>query len=388
MNGTEPTFSLPRWRVTAWLADPGPDVPEDIRRALIASLFGTLPIFAGGVFNSLLVAAIVAYRQPHGLFLVWLALEAVVCFVRLIVLLRSFRNAREGRATPTDLYLALGLCWSATVGYGAFISLLSGDWVSATLATMSAAAMVGGICFRNFGAPRLSATMTALSLGPTCLAAPFSGEPALFVTLLQIPFYLVSMRMAAYKLNALLVATMRAERESGHQARHDPLTGLSNRIGLMRALGRGASAAPLALLYIDLDGFKGVNDAHGHAAGDRLLAAAADRLRRLLRSGDVAARIGGDEFVVVARDVDRDHAPAFGDRLIRELSLPFDLAPGVSVSVGVSVGVALAPDHGDDFARMLEIADAALINAKAQGKSRCVVAEAAAAPPALQEADT
>lgn len=377
MTGSLMTFSLPRWRVTGWLADSGPDVPTDIRRALIASLFGTLPIFAGGVFNSLLVASIVAYRLPYAPFFAWVAIEAIVCGVRLVVLLISLRNAREGRETPTDLYLALGLCWAATVGYGAFISLLSGDWVSATLATMSAAAMVGGICFRNFGAPRLSATMTVLSLGPTCLAAPFSGEPVMYATFVQIPFYLISMRMAAYKLNALLVATMRAERESGRQARHDALTGLSNRIGLMQALDDGekdGGGERTALLYLDLDGFKTVNDAHGHAAGDKLLAAAADRLRGLLRGGDVAARIGGDEFVIVARQVDRAQAPAFGDRLIRELSRPYVLGPGLHVTVGASVGVAIAADHGRDMAHMLDIADAALLSAKMKGKSRCVVA--------------
>jgi diguanylate cyclase (GGDEF)-like protein len=373
MRDEATSFSLPRWRITRWLADPGTDAPEDIRRALVGSLFGTLPIFAGGVLNSILVAAIIATRLPQAPFLFWVALEVSVCVVRLLVLLRSFKNAREGRDTPTDIYLLLGVAWAGSVGYGAFISLLSGDWVVATLACMSAAAMVGGICFRNFGAPRLSAIMTACSLGPTCLAAPFSGEPILYVAFAQIPFYLMSMRVAAYKLNALLVATMQAEREHEHQARHDALTGLTNRIGLMRAMDEGGDRRT-ALLYLDLDGFKAVNDAHGHAAGDRLLKQAADRLRHMLRAGDIAARIGGDEFVIVARDVDRAQAPALGERLIHELGAAYDLGQGLVVSVGVSVGVALTPDHGDDVSELLDMADAALYGAKSLGKSRCIVA--------------
>ncbi|MFD1704746.1 diguanylate cyclase [Methylopila henanensis] len=376
MRSDTSVFSLPRWPATRWLAYPGPDVPVDIRHDLIRSLHGTLPIFAGGVVNSIMVAAIIAYRLPHTLFLTWLGVEVALCLVRLAVLLASFRRAAEGRETPTDLYLALGCLWAASVGFGAFITLLSGDWVASTIACMSAAAMVGGICFRNFGAPRLSAVMTILALGPTCLAAPFSGEPVMFVTFIQIPFYLISMRMAGYKLNALLVATMRAEREHAHQARHDVLTGLSNRFGLMRAIDNsgGRSEDGLALLYLDLDGFKSVNDTHGHAKGDRLLTIAAERLKRLLRSGDVAARIGGDEFVVIARDVEAPKASLLGERLIREIGAPYDLGDGVSVRIGVSVGVALVPENGDSVPMLLDAADAALYQAKMAGKGRCVIA--------------
>lgn len=369
------SFSLPRWGATRWLADPGVDAPEDIRRALVASLYGTLPIYVGGILNTIAVASLIAWRMPTTPFLVWLGVETVVCVWRLAVLIIAVRRARQGRETPTDLYIVLGVCWAASVGYGAFVSMLSGDWVAATLACMSAAGMVGGTCFRNFGAPRLSAVMTALSLGPTCFAAPFSGEPMMLLLFAQIPLYLYSMRLAAYRLNALLIKTMMAERDSDRRATEDPLTGLSNRSGLARAMETGREEE-IALLYLDLDGFKAVNDEHGHAAGDRLLQQAAGRLRRLLRSGDVAARIGGDEFVVVARGVARGQAQAFGERLIRELATPFDLAPDAKVEIGVSVGVALTPDHGEALADLLDVADAALYAAKGLGKSRCVVAHA------------
>lgn len=370
-------FSLPRWRVTQWLAHPGTDASEDIRRALVGSLYGTLPIYIGGILNTIAVAALIAWRMPSTPFLLWLGVEIIVCVWRLAVLLLAFRRARQGRETPTDMYIVLGVCWAATVGYGAFVSVVSGDWVAATLACMSAAAMVGGTCFRNFGAPRLSAVMTALSLGPACLAAPFSGEPVMLVAFFQIPMYLYSMRLAAYRLNALLIKTMMDERESDKRATEDPLTGLSNRSGFSRAMdvGRGEE---LALLYLDLDGFKAVNDIHGHAAGDRLLQQAAGRLRRMLRAGDAAARIGGDEFVVVARGVARGQAQAFGERIIRELSHPYELGVVSDVAIGVSVGVALTPDHGDALADLLDVADSALYSAKGLGKSRCVVAHGSA----------
>src|SRR5690606_13553019 len=134
------------------------------------------------------------------------------------------------------------------------------------------------------------------------------------------PFYLFSMTMAAYKLNRMLVATMRAERENEVHARHDMLTGLSNRSGLAKALearfAEPGQGRRLALIYLDLDGFKAVNDSHGHMAGDRLLQMVADRLRGVLRSGDLVARIGGDEFIVLSELADPVSLLGFGERLI------------------------------------------------------------------------
>jgi len=138
-------FSLPRWRFTTWLCYSGPDVPDDIRVALIGSLFGTLPIFAGGVLNTIAVSVAIALRDPSPAFIAWVVIEVVLCGARLILLVAAHRAARRGQPTFTDIYLLLGVLWGASVGYGAFISILSTDWVAATLSCLSAAAMVGGI---------------------------------------------------------------------------------------------------------------------------------------------------------------------------------------------------------------------------------------------------
>jgi diguanylate cyclase (GGDEF)-like protein len=373
-------YSLPRWRATRWLADAGRDVPEDIRVALIGSLFGTLPIFAGGVLNTIVVALACAVRLQQPLFYVWVAAEVAICGARLAVLVHAHRAARAGRRTYTDLYMALALLWAGGVGFGAFISMTSGDWVVATLACLSAAAMVGGICFRNFGAPRLACAMIGLSLGPCCAGAALSGEPILWIVLLQIPFYLVSMGIASWKLNRILVTTIKAERDNGHRARHDALTGLSNRVGLQAAVERRWSAERpasqrLALLYLDLDGFKAVNDTLGHAAGDRLLELVAERLRGVVRKADVSARVGGDEFVVLIDGLDALGVLRIGQRLIAEIAgQPYRMEDGNTVEIGVSVGIAFAPEHGRDFNSLLAAADAALYEAKSKGKSRCALA--------------
>ncbi|WP_246088614.1 GGDEF domain-containing protein [Phreatobacter stygius] len=375
------TFSLPTWRVTRWLVEPGADVPDNIRHALIASLFGTLPIFFGGVANTILVATAVVIRQPQPLFIAWLCFEVALCISRFVVLVVAQRAAAAGRKTPTDISIVLAVCWGFSVGLGTFLGLTCGDGVIATLTCLSAAAMVGGICFRNFGAPRMAAAMIVLSLGPLCLGTLFTGEPLLLVVFLQIPFYLYSMSAAAFRLNRMVVTTMKAEQDNAHRARHDALTGLSNRAGLTSALsdrlaGRADAPSHLALFYLDLDGFKTVNDTYGHAAGDRVLQLVADRFDGLVRIGDVTARLGGDEFVVLADMIDPDTALRFGARLIEAIAGSYDLGDGAEALVGVSVGIACAPDHGSDVATLLAAADAALYDAKSLGKCRCALATA------------
>jgi diguanylate cyclase (GGDEF)-like protein len=389
MQAEDRVYSLPRWRVTRWLADAGPGVPDDIRVALVGNLFGTLPIFAGGVLNTVVVAVVIAARLPTAPFVAWAAFEVAICLIRLIVLIGARRAALEHRKTPTDIYLLLAVAWSLSVGYGVIVSLASGDWVASTLACLSAAAMVGGICFRNFSAPRLAGVMILTSLGPSLPGAALAGEPLLYVVFAQIPMYLFAMTAACYKLNKMLVATMRAERENDHRARHDGLTGLSNRMGLHDAVGARLAASgggdrALALLFLDLDGFKTVNDTYGHAAGDRLLQMVAERLRCVLGASDLAARIGGDEFVVLADALAREQAIAFGDKLIATVATSYDLGDGIAAGIGVSVGIAMAPEHGSDPADLLAVADAALYEAKSNGKLRCHMGSAAANLAALR----
>ncbi len=163
-----------------------------------------------------------------------------------------------------------------------------------------------------------------------------------------------------------------------HLATHDPLTGLPNRALLREHLGRALAEAregggTVAALIVDLDRFKPVNDAHGHQAGDRLLRAVAERLRRVLRGTDFAARLGGDEFAVVARfeaggEEPREAAARLAGRVVSALDAPFELAGGVSAQVGCSVGVAFAAGAEEGAEALLDRADAAMYRAKAEGR--------------------
>lgn len=381
MNHDERIYSLPRWPATQWLVHPGGDVPAEIRVALIGGLFGSLPIFFGGIINTLLVAALITFHHPEPAFLLWLALEMLVCLSRIKVLVSARKAASANLPTPTDLYVVLALLWASSVGYGTFISLISGDWIAATVACLSAASMVGGICVRNFGAPRMSAVMVALSVGPCALGALFTQEPIFWLVLVQVPLYMTSMSMASYRLNGMLVSTMLAERENERHARQDSLTGLLNRHGLFQALDQAvAEARPghreFAVLYLDLDGFKAVNDTYGHAAGDALLKQVSERLSALVPDGAVAARIGGDEFVLLIRQNPDCEAQAVGERIVQCVSQPYDLEQENPIFIGGSVGIALIPRHGADTAAVLHAADRALYLAKSAGKRRTAMAQA------------
>lgn len=372
-------FSLPRWRLTRWLADVGPDVGNDVRVALIGELYGSWPIFAAGIINTVLTSGVIAAHEQSAPFIAWFALEVLICAARSIVLGIAFKAARENRPTPTDLYLLLGAAWSISVGLGASVSVASGHWVSATLACLSGAAMVGGTCFRNFSAPRFAGAMILFTVGPVVPGVIVAGQPLLYLLFLQMPLYFMAMSAAAFRLNKLLVTVVQAKRHSEDRARLDALTGLRNRAGLVDVLDAKVRANQdtgkgFALLYLDLDHFKPVNDTFGHAAGDMLLKTIAQNLHEIAPTADVIARIGGDEFVVLASDVTPDDAIELGERIVQIAQQPIALANGASVTIGISVGIALSPDHGSDAESLLALADAALYEAKSGGKSCCRLA--------------
>jgi diguanylate cyclase (GGDEF)-like protein/PAS domain S-box-containing protein len=172
-----------------------------------------------------------------------------------------------------------------------------------------------------------------------------------------------------------------AERELRWNAEHDALTSLPNRDGFLRRLDdalerrRGGGLGEVAVLFVDLDDFKVVNDSLGHEAGDRLLETVAQRLRRILRPGDLIARFGGDEFTILLPHVGGEHdARRVAARLARSLEAPLQL-DGQERYVTASVGVSLTGPTGRDGEpqALLRDADAAMYRAKELGKARCEV---------------
>ncbi|MDQ0469254.1 putative bifunctional diguanylate cyclase/phosphodiesterase [Labrys wisconsinensis] len=172
-----------------------------------------------------------------------------------------------------------------------------------------------------------------------------------------------------------ITETLRAEAQIRYLASHDALTGLPNRMRLRErmeeALGRVQHGGRLAVLCLDLDRFKAVNDTLGHSAGDRLLQEATERVKACLGQHDTVARLGGDEFVVLTPEVETpQQAGALGRRIIEAVSAPYDL-DGDQAVIGASVGIAFAPDDGMTAELLLRNADMALYRAKSDGRNIC-----------------
>ncbi len=164
-----------------------------------------------------------------------------------------------------------------------------------------------------------------------------------------------------------------------HQALHDPLTGLPNRVLLVdrlsHALVRRTTEAGVAVLFVDLDDFKAINDTLGHAAGDSLLRLVADRLSRVLRAGDTAARLGGDEFAFLLEGAGPRQAEEVAERLLAALAESFDLQgrrATLTASIGIATrgGLVTAEAAGETADELLRDADTAMYAAKSQGKGR------------------
>ncbi|QIS22255.1 GGDEF domain-containing protein [Nocardia terpenica] len=200
-----------------------------------------------------------------------------------------------------------------------------------------------------------------------------SMVPAVGTRLSAVDRIVVSALLACLLIGVLarseraIVRSARSERRAQYQADHDMLTGLLNRSALLRAPSRDQerwTGRPVCLLFIDLDGFKTINDSYGHAVGDELIANAAARIRRIIRRDDMAARYGGDEFVVLA-DGGRQEAEELAERLLATFAEPFELSVG-EVRIAASLGIARSGPRSADATvyDLLREADSAMYHAK------------------------
>lgn len=485
------TFNQYLDRATNWLLGARTRVSPAIRVQLEAGLFGSVPIFLGGIFNSIAVAGIAAWRQPTAPFLIWLSVEVALGIVRLPVLLAGRRALKIGKQPPKGIAAVLSSAWAASIGYGAFLSLTSGDWVLSTIVCLSAAAMVSGICLRNFGTPRLAAFMVFLALGPATIAGLIASEPAIAIITFQLPVFILTIFSASFILHRMMVSQMTAlndlekseffnriilesspdytlilndrhdivfcnrpnsalrdsddligiawlsllhpsDREAGekalrkvvqegsanlttrrvdadgrirwfdviasrisdesgrimvvarditHQkrseeralwmARHDSLTGLPNRAVLQDQLdGLLGESRPIgALLMLDIDNFKTINDTLGHDAGDRMLSTFAARLQAAVGADDLVVRLGGDEFaILIAADSDAAVWSA-GARIYSGLCEPFEYQ-GRLLACGASIGASRLWLDGGNRSEIMKAADIALYAAKTAGRGQ------------------
>jgi diguanylate cyclase len=375
-------FSEPRSPFLKWIVSSSQHLSTDNRQILLANLFTRTASIVFAAVCEISVCATAYHLHPNILYACWLSAVVALLFTRLTLIYVCSRRSKRGQPTPTSAFLVASILWSALFGFGSLLCNISGDPTLFLLGNVCAVGLIGGLAGRNAGTPRLVLIQISLILGLLGLGAALSPGSGKLVLLFQAPFCAAGFFTVALRSNRDTVALLMARESSHRLARHDSLTGLPNRahineLLLERTEAGGPSADhAFAVLLIDLDGFKAINDSLGHAAGDQILQEAAVRLREILRGDGLVGRLAGDEFVVIPGCAPLAHeVRALADRIVRALARPFALHEA-RVHIGASVGISLYPEHGKTGPQLLICADRALYAVKRNGKSAFAVFDA------------
>jgi diguanylate cyclase (GGDEF)-like protein len=379
-----------RFGFARYLRAPAP-LPEAVYRELVDMLFSMrLPVAAMGIVY-VVIGALIVHQWGDVVVASLSAMAAVVTLLRLAVIGGYHRAGGQGRS------LADVQRWERRYAVGNYaLALLLGllnvrtlmfhyplvHMITVTLVFGFGAGVVSRISIR----PVICVISLLLAVVPTALAlalhAMSADDGPLHAELFAIEAFLtaatavLSMHSVRH-LYRTMVQHLIAKRDLTFLAKQDALTELPNRL-LLREKFQGYVASRstsdtnngLALHFLDLDGFKGVNDVHGHPVGDAVLREVARRLLVTVRAGDDVARLGGDEFVVVQTALgQKSEAEMLARRIIKQLSLPYQI-DGLEIRISVSVGIALAPKHGWDLEHLIRCADTALYRAKGAGKAQ------------------
>ncbi|CAB3648879.1 hypothetical protein LMG24238_00995 [Paraburkholderia sediminicola] len=368
-------FSEPRSPFFKWVVSSAQNLSADNRQILLANLFTRTASIVFASICEISVCATAYYLYPRALYAWWGGAVVALLITRLALIWLCCERSARNLPTPTSAFLFASLLWAALFGYGTFLCNISGNQTLFLLGNVCAVGVIGGLAGRNAGTPRLVLLQISFILGLLGCGAALSPGSGKLVLLFQAPFCAAGFFTVALRSNRDTVALLLA-RESSHRLAHqDSLTGLPNRARITELLLERTAAGSLrlnhrfAVLLIDLDGFKAINDSLGHAAGDQILQEAAIRLREVLPAGDLVGRLAGDEFVAITdgtaltRDV---HLLA--DRIVKTLARPFTLSEAL-VHIGASVGVSLYPEHAKTGPQLLICADRALYAVKRSGKS-------------------
>ncbi|EDZ99725.1 diguanylate cyclase/phosphodiesterase [Burkholderia sp. H160] len=375
-------FTEPRSPFFKWVVSSSQNLSPDNRQLLLANLFTRTASIIFASICEISVCATAYYLYPIPLYAAWGIAVVALLAVRLLLIWLCRARAAQGLPTPTSAFLFASLLWSMLFGFGTLLCNISGSPTLFLLGNVCAVGVIGGLAGRNAGTPRLALLQIVFILSFLSIGAAMSPGNGKLVLLFQAPFCAAGFFTVALRSHRDTVALLLARENSHRLARQDSLTGLPNRARLSELLlertgeSRARQDQSFAVLLIDLDGFKAINDSLGHAAGDQILQEAATRLRDVLPSGDQVGRLAGDEFVAISdgsgqlRDV-----RVLADRIVRTLARPFVLSEAL-VHIGASVGIALYPEHAQTGPQLLICADRALYSVKRSGKSAFAVFDA------------
>ena len=377
-----------RRHLRAFRETPAEVMPDAVYRDLVATLFSMrAPIIGLGLLYALVGYTI--YSQGHDVVIALLTCCAIALTgVRALLISAYFRaggasqsiaglkrwEQRYARATYLFALLLAGLSARSLTVHEPLIHMT----------TISLVFTFGaGIVSRTAGRPRICVISILLAVVPTVVAllyhAWYEGGMALHTELFVLQALLLAI-VAAMSLGSVRhlyrssVEHLTTKHDLTHLARLDPLTGLANRLLLREAFQESMKSTSgeeqLAVHYLDLDGFKAINDGYGHPAGDAVLREVSRRLEAMVRSGDTVSRLGGDEFLLIQAGVKHPgQAEMLARRIIKQLSEPYTI-DGMELRISVSIGVAMAPEVGTDLEHLMACADAALYRSKARGKAQ------------------
>lgn len=365
-------------------------LPDAVYCELVEALFAMrLPITGMGILFG--VAGAMIFMENRSVTIGLITAAALLVTIARLVLLTAYRREAHGTALTVQQVKR----WERRYAVGSYIfAALLAALNMAVLNThqplnhLIAVSLIftfgAGIVSRIGGRPRICVISLLLATVPTVAALALHArthEPAamhaqyfIIEALLVSVVTLLSLESVRH-LYRSDVEHLTAKHDLADLVRQDALTGLPNRLLLrerfQNSLTVTASAErQLAVHFLDLDGFKIINDRYGHPMGDAVLREVSARLRSTVRSVDTVARIGGDEFIVVQEGVQHeDEAEMLARRIIRQLSAPY-LLMDEQIRISVSIGIAMAPRHGLDLEHLTACADAALYRSKRGGKAQ------------------
>jgi diguanylate cyclase len=368
--------SSSQWNPLRWLTQAAQHESGEIRTLLTATFLQRTAAVVFASANVMVLAAITGFRTGAMWPFVWLATDALLLIARLM-LIRACKNAQPpGAAGPMNVMMATGLLWSVVLGLGCAACAMTDDILLVALAAIHVTGISAGISARNAAVPRFAITQILFCGTPFTMVAATLSSNSLWILAVETPVFMAAMCSVLQRQYRDTLSLIRAERQNTFLAFHDALTGLPNRVQFHEQLLRVLSGTPLpplerrqtAVLYLDLDGFKAINDLYGHAVGDALLREVSARLGAAVARKGLVSRLGGDEFAVFLTAVLEDEACQFARDLIASISAPCTIGAPEPVTVGASVGIALAPQHGNTPDALLSFADRGLYAAKRLGK--------------------
>ncbi len=357
---------------------------ERVRSALVESLFGSPSTLIIGAVCGMLTGIYLAWASGNATVAKAAAVLSLVAIIRIWTTCVFARQIRRGRGHQhiywERLYEIGAWSYSFTLGVlcGATV-LHSHDAMLHTLAVANAVGYAGGISSRNAGRPIIAIGQFLLVTVPVTVALLMVASITYLILAATIMMFIGAMIGITQKTYEVVRRSFSMAQEKSDLADRmeilaltDDLTGFINRYGLnvhVENIFANRGDQPVALLWLDIDRFKEVNDSLGHPIGDQLLIRVADKIRAVLGDAGAAARFGGDEFIIICPDMSIAEAEDMAQRLLEVVRMPTRI-DGHIINVSGSIGVAVAPFHGTEPDIIMRNADIALYGSKAAGRDR------------------